>query len=298
MVSGIVGGYLVEKGLITPEQLAAVQEEKSRIRVKMGLIAVAEGLMTQEEADEVNRMQAVMDKRFGDIAVEQGYLTEGQVWFLLEKQRNAYLAFAQALENQELLSIEQLERTMLDFQEEYQLSDVDMEDLKSDDIDRVLPLFLKTENSRYLDMAGTVFRMIMRCLDHEAYPLTAYTTQNYENDNGATQKLDREYDVTCAFAGKGDALLRPASLFYGREFEQVDLDVLDAIGEVLNYINGLYASALSRSGVQTEIYPPEYYENGVRITGEEMLVLPIVIGGQRVDFVVVSDYKPDEKGEE
>ena len=67
-----------------------ILNEQQKVRVKLGLIAVAEGLMTQEEADRVNQLQAVMDRRFGDIAVEKGYLTEGQVNSLLKKQGNAY----------------------------------------------------------------------------------------------------------------------------------------------------------------------------------------------------------------
>ena len=91
MVSSIVGNYLMEKGLLTGEQFRDILNEQQKVRVKLGLIAVAEGLMTQEEADRVNQLQAVMDRRFGDIAVEKGYLTEGQVNSLLKKQGNAYL---------------------------------------------------------------------------------------------------------------------------------------------------------------------------------------------------------------
>ena len=58
MVSSIVGTYLLENNLITVEQLLDLMKEQRRVRVKLGLIAVAEGLMTQEEADKVNRLQA------------------------------------------------------------------------------------------------------------------------------------------------------------------------------------------------------------------------------------------------
>ena len=77
MVSSIVGNYLMEKGLLTGEQFRDILNEQQKVRVKLGLIAVAEGLMTQEEADRVNQLQAGMDRFFGDIAVEKGYLIEG-----------------------------------------------------------------------------------------------------------------------------------------------------------------------------------------------------------------------------
>ena len=127
MVSSIVGNYLLENGLITYEQLNDLMKEQRRTRVKLGLIAVAEGLLMPEEAERINNLQSVMDMRFGDIAVEKGYLTEWEVEGLLAKQGNAYLVFAQALENQQLMSIEQLEMYMMDFQREHQLTIADIE---------------------------------------------------------------------------------------------------------------------------------------------------------------------------
>ena len=56
MISKILGNYLISKGKITPEQLDDVIEEITRVRVKLGLIAVAEGMITQEQADKINRL--------------------------------------------------------------------------------------------------------------------------------------------------------------------------------------------------------------------------------------------------
>ena len=154
MISKILGNYLISKGKITPEQLDDVIEEITRVRVKLGLIAVAEGMITQEQADKINRLQAVMDRRFGDIAVIKGYLTEKQVDELLRLQGNPYLAFAQALENLNLMKITELDDIMREYQAENEFTNSSMEDLKSDDVDRVLPLFLPTDAAEYLDMAG------------------------------------------------------------------------------------------------------------------------------------------------
>ena len=256
MVSSIVGNYLVDHGIISFEQFMDLLAEQQKVRVKLGLIAVAEGLMTQDEADRVNNLQAVMDKRFGDIAVEKGYLTDGQVEALLKKQGNAYLAFAQALENQQLLTVEQLEQYMIDFQRDNNLTLSDMEDLKSDDVDRIIPLYMPTGYDKYLNAAGTALRTIMRCVDNEIYPEKAYITEKCEGENAATQYMDGEQSVTCGMIGKGQALLPVASIFGKEQFSEVNEDALDAIGELLNCINGLYASALSQSGVSMELYPP------------------------------------------
>ncbi len=291
MVSSIVGNYLLDKGVISFEQFKDLLAEQQKVRVKLGLIAVAEGLMTQEEADKVNRLQAVMDKRFGDIAVEKKYLTEGQVEALLKKQGNAYLAFAQALENQQLMTVEQLEQYMVDYQHENQLTVSDMEDLKSDDVDRILPLYMPIGSEKYLNIAGTAMRTIMRCVDTEIYPEKAFLTDSCNADNAAVQFVEGEQSITCGMAGEGQALLPTASVFGKEEFPEVNEDALDAIGELLNCINGLYASALSQSGVSMELYPPEFSTQISGIRAEEMLVLPIHIKEQKVNFIIAKGNK-------
>lgn len=291
MVSSIVGNYLVEKGLITQEQLIDLLAEQRKVRVKLGLIAVAEGLMTQEEADRVNQLQAVMDKRFGDIAVEKGYLTDSQVDSLLKKQGNAYLAFAQALENQQLMSIEQLEQYLIDFQSEKGLATSDMEAIKSDDIDKILRLYLPVESDKYLNMSGVAVRTLIRLIDAELYPEKAYLASELKAENGSFQYVEGDHSISCGMAGNGDDLLHVASVFGQEEFERVDEDALDAVAELLNCINGLYASARSKEGVSMELLPPEYSVELVQVSCKEMLVLPLWIKGSKVQLLIAIDNK-------
>lgn len=291
MVASIVGNYLVSKDLITAEQLNDVLREQNKVRVKLGLIAVAEGLMSQEEADRVNQLQSIMDKRFGDIAVEKGYLTEAQVESLLKKQGNAYLAFAQTLENMQLMSIEQLEQYLVDFRCENSLTVSELEDIKSNDVDRVLRLYLPIEGERYLPMAGIAVRTLMRLVDTELYPGKAVLVKELEADNGAIQQVEGNPGICCGMAAKGNHLLYTASVFGQEEFLTVDMDALDAVAELMNCINGLYASALSKEGISMELMPPLYSEKITKLTSSEMLVLPLVINGCDVSFVMAIDNK-------
>ena len=285
MVSSIVGNYLMEKGLLTGEQFRDILNEQQKVRVKLGLIAVAEGLMTQEEADRVNQLQAVMDRRFGDIAVEKGYLTEGQVNSLLKKQGNAYLAFAQAMENQQLMTIEQLEQILLDYRCENNFTASDMDALKSDDVDSVLPLFLPVDSEAYYGIAGTAVRTLMRLVDTGLYPDKAYIMQKTEDENGALQKVEGEKGFVSALGGKGNALQFTASVFGQEEFASVDEDALDAIGELLNCINGLYVSEC-KDGSSLELMPPSFKTGIQGFESRKMLVLPIHIKNDCVDLMI------------
>ena len=285
MVSSIVGNYLMEKGLLTGEQFRDILNEQQKVRVKLGLIAVAEGLMTQEEADRVNQLQAVMDRRFGDIAVEKGYLTEGQVNSLLKKQGNAYLAFAQAMENQQLMTIEQLEQILLDYRCENNFTASDMDALKSDDVDSILPLFLPVDSEAYYGIAGTAVRTLMRLVDTGLYPDKAYIMQKTEDENGALQKVEGEKGFVSALGGKGNALQFTASVFGQEELVSVDEDALDAIGELLNCINGLYVSEC-KDGSSLELMPPSFKTGIQGFESRKMLVLPIHIKNDCIDLMI------------
>ena len=285
MVSSIVGNYLMEKGLLTGEQFRDILNEQQKVRVKLGLIAVAEGLMTQEEADRVNQLQAVMDRRFGDIAVEKGYLTEGQVNSLLKKQGNAYLAFAQAMENQQLMTIEQLEQILLDYRCENNFTASDMDALKSDDVDSILRLFLPVDSEAYYGIAGTAVRTLMRLVDTGLYPDKAYIMQKTEDENGALQKVEGEKGFVSALGGKGNALQFTASVFGQEEFVSVDEDALDAIGELLNCINGLYVSEC-KDGSSLELMPPSFKTGIQGFESRKMLVLPIHIKNDCIDLMI------------
>ncbi len=286
MISKILGNYLVSKGKITSEQLTDALSELKKVRVKLGLIAVAEGMITQEQADEVNRLQAVMDKRFGDIAVSKKYLTEKQVDELLKLQGNPYLSFAQSLENLNLLKMDELDEIVKEYQAENDLTNSEIEDLKSDDVDRVIPLYLPSDAAEYTELAGMALRTIIRCVDNSVMPLKAYFDTKCLADNGAMQSVKGEKTFTVAFAGNGRSILTIASSFGHEEFKEVNEDALDAVAELINCINGLFASKLSEKRIETTLYPPEYSASIGGFYCDKMLVVPIEVLGSTVQILL------------
>ena len=295
MIASIVGNYLKDVGLLSEEQLYDLLAEHRKVRAKLGIIAVAEGLMSQEEADRVNRLQAIMDMRFGDIAIEEGYLTEGQVETLLKKQGNAYLAFAQALENQQLMLIEQLEQLLIDFQYDNNFTSSDMEKLKSDDIDQILTLFLPLEGTKYEKITSVAVRTIMRLIDLDVCVGRGYLANRREIGNGAMQKVTGKVGFTTALVGRGNALCSMASVYGQETFNTIDEDALDAIGEIVNCINGLAATSMEHQDNTLDLCPPEFAEEAEAIVSDEMLVLPLRVLGKKVDLIVAHGNKVEMK---
>lgn len=285
MVEYVLGNYLVEAGRITSEQLETVVGQLDKIRVKLGLIAVAEGMMTLEQADEVNHLQAVMDKRFGDIAVEKGYLTDEQIGNLLKAQGNTYMSFVQALVNEGFLKMEEIDSVFEGYREKNSFSKTDMEVLKSDDPEMIIPLFLTPETLKYHDVIGVAVRTIIRCVDRHVYIGKASLADNYTLSKAAMQEVEGEEGFATALQEKEGGLLKIASVFGQEEFSAIDEDSLDAVGEFLNCVNGLHASALSQKGAVLELLPPELITGSKDVSGHVCCV-PVFVGNKELVFVV------------
>ncbi|MCR5654900.1 MAG: chemotaxis protein CheC [Lachnospiraceae bacterium] len=289
MFDRIFGNYLVNAGHLTKEQLAEVIEAESTTRVKLGLIAVAEKLMTQEQADEVNHLQTVMDKRFGDIAVSKGYLTDDQVSSLLKKQGNIYMLFVQTVTEKGFMSIEEIDESLSAYQDENGLTHTDMDDLLSGDVDRTVRLFLPQNDALYDRFCALAVRTLIRVINSGAYVSKAFLVDEIYTDRFAMQKVEGDHNISAGFAGVGDGLLCIAEPFADEEFDSVDLDALDAVGEFMNCVNGLFATELSNENVDIDMLPPEFFDHPVHIKGKQFCVFPIYIGEGVVNFILAID---------
>jgi len=62
---------------------------------------------------------------------------------------------------------------------------------------------------------------------------------------------------------------------------------LDAAGEFLNCVSGVFATSKGSQNITLELMPPELGGSG-SATGEDILVMPFGIGGATVNFIVTN----------
>ncbi len=283
MVEHILGNYLVDVGKITKEQLDLLIEKQDSVRIKLGLLAVTEGMMTVTQAEEVNILQAVRDMRFGDIAVEEGYLTQEQVEKLIKKQGDAYLMFIQNLLDEDMLTMEDWDWLLEDFKRVNNYSNTDMEAIKSNDVERIIPLLLPEAAQVYRPLIETLIRTMIRLVDRNVYLGKAVMGDVFPAEDLAIQRMEGAKGIVDCLAERNGGLLKVCSIFGQENFSRLDLDALDAAGELLNCANGMYVSELSRKGLFLELMPPEY-------TGRDHISdicrIPIFIGNAGLYFAV------------
>ena len=169
MFSQLFGKYLIENDVINEGQFDDILAKMEQTRAKLGFIAVSEGILTKEKAEEINILQTQKDARFGDIAVEEGYITKEQLDTLLSKQGNPYMKFIQVLE--EVTGIEQskIDEYVEDFRKSIGFTPEELESLKNEDIDKIVPMFAYASNPYVTRIAALALRNITRFVTTNYY---------------------------------------------------------------------------------------------------------------------------------
>lgn len=286
------GKYLQDVGVLSKEQYEDIIEKSRTARVKMGLLAVNEGLMSPAQAEEVNQIQAMKDARFGDIAVEKGYLTEDQVGLLLKKQGDAYLLFVQELVERKILSLEEIQRHLNHFKKYERFTALDIDALKSSDIDKIIPLFTKdcAAPGVLKDYVALMARNIIRFVDNKVRFERMEAANTYTNKYIASQGFSGDYEIFIGLAGDGNKYI--AEKFSNFEFEDIDEDCLDAVCEFINVSNGIYASKLSEEEINLDMLPPNMYTEVTNVSSDGLMyVMPCFFKDKRVDLVICMESK-------
>ena len=286
MLDRLLGNYLVDQGMLTKMQLAEVYKRQDAGRAKLGVIAVAEKLMTIAQAEQVNTLQSSMDKRFGDIAIERGYLNEAQVSRLLELQGNNYLIFLQSIVDLGFLTMERLEAAEEEYQKLHGFTESDMSALKTGDVEQAVPVFLHTDDPFYKKMFSMGIKNLYRLADSHVYVGKTYTVRSLKDEVMGYQSFHGDQMATTVISGKYEDVQKLAIAYTKEEFIETREDALDAVCELINCINGLYATELSRSEVKIELEPPNFSVSYSEATSDEMVVMPVYICGGEVKYLI------------
>lgn len=290
MFDRIFGQYLESAGKISHEQLDNIYSTQEERRVRLGVIAVSEQLMSIEDVEEVNQLQALYDKRFGDIAIEQGFLDEEQVCRLLSLQGNPFLAFVQAIVDLNIMDMSEINLNVADYQASNGLSDDDIENLKSCDFDRIIPIFTKEQPKLIQRISGVALRTIGRLIDYHLCIDKPQIVKSVDYKAIAVQELVGDHHISTAIAGELNPTLSTAVIkFVGAENVCDSEDILDGCCELINCINGIFATDLSNENVDIDMEAPYHRDMPGVISGDNILRIPMTVCGNGCDLLIALD---------
>ncbi len=290
MFDRIFADYLREAGKLSEDNLTEIFSNQEQRRVRLGVIAVSEKLLSIEQVEEINQLQAIYDMRFGDIAVQKGYLTDEQVSRLLVLQGNAFLAFMQSVVDGNYMTMADFNECLDNYQKSNHFTLSNMEDLKSCDADRIIPIFIYDQPELTQKLCGIMIRTMSRLIDYRMFIKTPTVSSTVNYPAICVQELKGEHNIVTALSGDIDGALFEAAVgFAGKENVTEPEDCLDALCELINCVNGLLATEMSNQNVDIDMDAP--FANGTSgsLRSESILTLPVVIYGKQMALHVILD---------
>lgn len=240
MFAQLFGYYLLDKNIISTEQLNEALVNQNKYKSKLGQLFTDAGYMTREQVEYVHKEQKRFDKKMGDLAVFLGFLTQEQMEELLTRQDGDQTAFVEALISSGYITPAEYENLIKACRQEFGHShDMNDKDLTKD----IISIYglENTENSKlYADYAALFVRNSVRFIGDDF----AFAAVNGSQVSGCCIKQDikgSDNILHTNICGSEAALLEFASRYKGREGK------LDAAGDFLNLQNGLYASNIFAS---------------------------------------------------
>ena len=190
-----------------------------------------------------------------------------------------FMKFIQSLLNKQLITIEQINPFLNEFQQLGGFSDAQLDALVHDDLEQCISIFVPLKTVQLKELTLTLVQTIRRLIDRDMYLDKAYTARSLQLDKYASQTIIGDMHIKVYISAPDNGLLAIANHFTGDTYETVDEDALDNVGEFINCVNGLFATNLSYSDIDIDMNSPEYALDGPFISNEKLFVIPIHANG-------------------
>lgn len=288
MFTQFFGNYLLNRGLVTANQLSDALAVQKQTRLKLGVLAINAGYMTPEQVEKVHAEQQRADKRMGDIACEMGFLTPAQVDELLSAQGAAHLQLGQALVDSGAMTNASFADALNSYKAENSLTDIDFSDKSGTKINELVSSFYRFEGEPAKELlceyVSLLFKNIIRFIGDDFTPLTPEKLPSVKLAFAAVQNTDGALSCITAIEGSEQAYINFGSRYAGERLTDAD-EMTDASnGEFLNLHNGLFCVNVSNfRGQEIKLSPQEYVRSGS--IAQTVYRIPLVFPFGTVNFL-------------
>ncbi len=252
------GQYLIERGVVSAEQVREALDLMDAENRSIGELAVEGRLITAQEADKVNAEQRTRNMPFGELAAEMGLLDEEQIDNLVQIQWRTRLRIGQALVRMGFLGKVRLEELLISYEEEQTPHRIENVALPAGlEGNAIAPFVLDLFPNLLMRVARIASRMGIGAPIQQAPDFPVQMAVSVCGESGLLICLIGDEEFSRQLAAKASRL-EPASL---------DMEMLvDGVGEFLNVLAGNAMAMAERNGIATELKPPQTeidFESGV-----------------------------------
>ena len=285
MLSQYLAQYLLNTGLLSPQQVREILENEQEHRVKLGVIAINKGVMNAEQVETVHQLQVRADKRFGEIAIEEGFITEKQLEELLAVQADGNLNFGQAIIDRGFMTLSQLEAALERYNKNNAfavikaLDKIEIKKIDFSELEEVREIY-----GEYVDL---FVRSLLRFINTTSLILQGEPV-DVKNKYLMSQQMTGESAFATGLLLSEDTLIEIARRYSGEEINCVDELAVDSVAEFLNVTNGLYIVNLSNRGIDVDL-EPQKTGRGIVPIGTKQAVVNIDTNFGRIQLILSAD---------
>ncbi len=291
MFTQFFGNYLLNKGIITADQLLDILKKQSKIKVRLGTLAMCEGYMTASEVEKIHILQTHVDKKFGELAIDEGYLTPEQVEELCTAQRPDYLTFGQALVDEGYITQHQLEDLMIDYQSTHEIDSSDFDDSQKNRVNNLVNDVYKFDD--FDSPAGCVnyitllFNNLIRFIGKDFTPLDAQILPEYATKNCTCQNIQGDLSMLTAIDMDIATSIEFASRYMGKTMDDYDEYIEATVEDFLNLHNGLFSVNMSNDvGIELDLEPLTHVNDSILSNNAVVYYIPVIFPFGTVNFIL------------
>ncbi len=275
------GEFLIERWVITREQLLEALELQEYRNLKFGSLAVRKGYLTEEDVKVINDYQRNEDMRFGDIAVMLGLLSPDQAQEIITYQKNNYLYLGEALLELGHVTEDVMDRELSIFREEqapYGLDDL----MAQGEIigEELVPICLELTGKMFLRMVGIGLKI------GEGIFNAAGQQEPSFYHLSVSVPLKGNIPINFVLSVSDDLAIIIASRLLGEDIKNEPQEVIeDSVKEFCNVVCGNVVAKLARRGVRLTLGLPEVLAAvPVATDGFSVLVFPVNVSQGAMDL--------------
>ncbi len=263
MLTQFFGNYLLEKNIITSDQLLQALDRKHNTSQSLDALALSSGYMSKDEIEDVHNMQCVRDDEFVRLALHMGYLTISQASELEEAQHFGYLLLGRAIIELGFCTQEEMSKIIADYEFDYQLSFSNCLNFDSEKIQEMIKHYYQFPDSDDFNPIEEYSTLLIRNLIRfvgDDFRLSGRLTKlpALPNMKEVIQKVSGVLPGSTAIIGYKDFLELFANRYACESLGNEDEYVYAALQDFLNLHNGLYSVNLSTNhDVEIALEPTE-----------------------------------------
>lgn len=246
MIAKFLGQFLLEKGVITKEDLIKALEYQKENHKRFGSYALRMGYLTVEQLNELYRLQLQKPEKIGELAIQKGYLTPQQVEEILQRQRNDHLMLGEILVK---LNIIEREKLYIYLDEYHRLTQTE---------DTHLSIENFKEEPYLLYMIELYVSLIYRYTQMKIKPQIPVRVNTIQApfSFAVTRLVSRPKPIRVLFGAEENFAKEISKSFFGENYEVNEKYLEDAMEEFLNILCGNFLGKAAQMGKVWDLDPP------------------------------------------